>query len=201
VTLCGHATLASAHVLWADGHLRADEQARFHTLSGLLTADPVDGWIILDFPAKVAKGTEPPTGIFDALGIKDAKFVGANGLDYLVEVGSEDELRSLSPDFGKLKSVQARGVIVTARGSKGTFDFVSRFFAPNAGVNEDPVTGSAHCALTPYWANKLGKTELRAYQASARGGEMKVALHDDRVWMYGQAVTVLTGELSGAPWD
>ena len=195
VALCGHATLASAHVLWQDGLLPADEQARFQTKSGLLTAEREGDWIKLDFPVAAPSGVQAPDGLLAALGVARANFVGKNIFDYIVELESEDVVRSLSPDLVVLAGVDARGVIVTARASTAGFDFVSRFFAPGISVPEDPVTGSAHCCLTPYWAERLGKSEMVGYQASARGGVVKVALRGERVWMYGQAVTVLQGEL------
>lgn len=194
VALCGHATLAGAHALWEDGHLNPDEQARFHTQSGLLTADRRGEWIELNFPVKLEERTEIPTGLAESLGAAP-KYVGKNQFDYLVEVGSEAEVRGLKPDFTRLAALPVRGIIVTSRSSSPEFDFVSRFFAPAAGVNEDPVTGSAHCCLTPYWAKRLGKKEMIAYQASARGGVVKVRLAGDRVKLGGQAVTVLRGEL------
>ena len=194
VDLCGHATLASAHVLWEDGHVPAGQQARFHTRSGLLTADRRGEWIELDFPAKVASPAEAPPDLLRALGV-EARFVGKNVFDYLVEVESEETLRAMAPDFTALKKVEVRGVIVTARPAAAEFDFVSRFFAPGSGVDEDPVTGSAHCALGPYWAGRLGKSEFTAYQASARGGVVRVRLNGDRVILGGQAVTVMRGEL------
>jgi PhzF family phenazine biosynthesis protein len=195
VDLCGHATVASAHVLWEDGHLPEGRQARFHTRSGLLTADRRGDWIELDFPAKVAVPTAAPPDLLAALGVQQARYVGRNAFDYLVEVDSEETLRGLAPDHTALKKVPVRGVIVTARPSTGEFDFISRFFAPGSGIDEDPVTGSAHTALGPYWGNRLGKTEFTAYQASARGGVVRVRLAGDRVILGGQAVTVMTGEL------
>ena len=194
VDLCGHATLASAHVLWEDAHLAPGAQARFHTRSGLLTADRRDGAIVLDFPATPEKKAEPPAGLLDALGARSL-YVGKNAFDYLVEAASEEEVRALKPDFGALGAVRARGIIVTSRASSPGFDFVSRFFAPAAGINEDPVTGSAHTTLGPFWAGRLGKRSLRAYQASPRGGVVEVELAGDRVRLGGQAVTVLRGEL------
>ncbi len=194
VKLCGHATLASAHVLWETGALPPAETARFHTLSGLLTAAQRDGWIELDFPATPAAPAEPPAGLAEALGAPSC-YVGMNVFDYLVEVESEALVRSLRPDFTALGRLPVRGVMVTARSAAPEFDFVSRFFAPAVGVNEDPVTGSAHCCLTPYWANRLGKTGMLAYQASARGGVVRVRLAGERVLLGGQAITVLTGEL------
>ena len=194
VDLCGHATVASAHVLWQDGHLPAGRQARFHTRSGLLLADPRGEWIELDFPAKPAVEAEAPTRLLPALGLVQARFVGRNAFDYLVEVDSEETLRALAPDHGTLRKVPVRGVIVTAP-ARAEFDFVSRFFAPGSGIDEDPVTGSAHTALGPYWGRKLGKNELTAYQASARGGVVRVRIEGERVILGGQAVTVMIGEL------
>ncbi len=194
VALCGHATLASAHILWETGVLRADEQARFHTLSGLLTADRKGNWIELDFPAKLEEASNPPDELVNGLGIAP-RYVGKSQFDYLVEADSERAVRSLEPDFALLKRAKARGVIVTARAEGGEFDFISRFFAPAVGVNEDPVTGSAHCVLGPFWAKRLGKTEFVAFQASARGGVVNVCVVDGRVKLGGQAVTVMRGEL------
>ena len=195
VDLCGHATLASAHVLWEDGHIKRSEQARFHTKSGLLTADARDSWIELDFPATPATPADAPPGLAEALGAKP-QFVGRSRFDYLVELEDEATVRGLDPDLGAIARVPARGVIVTSPADKGKYDFVSRFFAPQSGVPEDPVTGSAHCALAPYWGAKLGKRELMAFQASARGGELRLRLAGDRVRLGGQAVTVLRGELT-----
>jgi PhzF family phenazine biosynthesis protein len=194
VDLCGHATLASAHVLWEDGHLPPGAQARFHTRSGVLLADRRGEWIEMDFPAKPAIPAEAPPDMLAALGV-DAACVTRNQFDYLVELKSEEAVRAAAPDFTALKKVAARGVIVTARASGGGFDFVSRFFAPAVGVDEDPVTGSAHCALAPYWSERLGKTEMTGYQASARGGVVHVRVKGGRVVLGGQAVTVMTGEL------
>jgi PhzF family phenazine biosynthesis protein len=196
VDLCGHATLASAHVLWEDGHLKPNEQARFHTKSGLLTADRRDAWIELDFPATPPTIAPPPRGLIEALGAK-AKFVGRSRFDFLVEVENEEIVRGLTPDLNAIARVEARGVIVTSgTDEKSPYDFVSRFFAPQSGVPEDPVTGSAHCALAPYWAAKLRLTDLVAYQASSRGGELMLRIAGDRVRIGGQAVTVLRGELT-----
>jgi PhzF family phenazine biosynthesis protein len=194
VDLCGHATLASAHVLWEDGHLEPGAQARFHTRSGLLTADRRGPWIELDFPATPASPAEAPPGLIEALGAQP-RFVGRSKFDYFVELDDEAAVRTLDPDLGAIGRVKARGVIVTARADAGTYDFVSRFFAPQSGVPEDPVTGSAHCALAPYWSAELGKPELMAYQASARGGEIRLRLEGSRVRIGGQAVTVLRAEL------
>jgi len=200
VDLCGHATVASAHVLWEEGHLARGAQARFHTRSGLLLADQRGDWIELDFPAKAGVPVEPPADLLPALGLDPARSevraVERNLFDYLVEVDSEERLRSLAPNHPALRKVEARGVIVTARPSAGSpYDFVSRFFAPGSGIDEDPVTGSAHCALGPYWMPRLGKLEFTAYQASPRGGVVRVRVAGDRVILGGQAVTVLRGEL------
>ena len=194
VALCGHATLASAHVLWQEGHLKGNEQARFHTKSGLLTADRRGDWIELDFPAISSEATEPPPDLIRALGV-ETRFVGRNKFDFLIEAPSEAAVRAMKPDFTLLRTLTVRGVSVTSRASTSGFDFVSRFFAPGAGIDEDPVTGSAHCCLGPYWGKQLGKTEFTAYQASARSGVVRVRLQGDRVILGGQAVTVLRGEL------
>ena len=218
VDLCGHATLAAAHVLWEDGHLPPPAPAEFHTRSGKLSAVRRDGWIEMDFPAEPAEPAPAPDGLADALGAEPV-FVGRNRFDYLVEVDSEAAVRALAPDIRRLGALPARGVIVTARGGAaaapaaqgrgaaggggmatarggtGRFDFVSRFFAPRAGVDEDPVTGSAHCCLGPYWRGRLGRDAFTAWQASARGGVVKVVVAGDRVLLSGQAVTVLRGEL------
>jgi predicted PhzF superfamily epimerase YddE/YHI9 len=194
VELCGHATLASAHILWETGVLGPDEQARFHTLSGLLTAERRGEWIELDFPAKPEESATPWDELVRGLNITP-RYVGKSQFDFLVEADSEQTVRSLAPDFALLKRAKARGVIVTARAESREFDFVSRFFAPSVGVDEDPVTGSAHCVLGPYWAKHLCKTEFVAYQASARGGVVKVRLVGNRVKLGGQAVTVMRGEL------
>jgi len=194
VALCGHATLASAHVPWSSGALREAEVARFHTKSGLLTAAKRGDWIELDFPATLVTESHAPAGLLEALGITPA-FIGRSKFDYLLEV-TEPELRALTPDFTILLKVEnCRGIIVMSRSVNPEFDFLSRFFAPAAGVNEDPVTGSAHCALTPYWSAKLGKSKMFAYQASKRGGHIKVELKGERVLLSGQAVTVLSAML------
>ena len=192
VDLCGHATLASAHALWEQGCLQPDEQARFFTRSGLLTARRIGDWIEMDFPATPEEATPAPEGLIDALGAS-AKYVGKSIFDYIVELESEETVRGLKPDFTALEKIPVRGVIVTSRAAD--YDFVSRFFAPVSGINEDPVTGSAHCSLGPFWRSRLNKTEFVAYQASARGGVVRVRLEGDRVMLGGQAVTVLRGEL------
>jgi PhzF family phenazine biosynthesis protein len=194
VDLCGHATLAAAHVLWETKRLAPDAVARFHTRSGLLTAARRDGWIELDFPAEPASPVEAPAVLTEALGVT-ARWTGRNRFDWLVEVESAALVRGLKPDLPALTAVPTRGVIVTAPGDDARADFVSRFFAPRAGIPEDPVTGSAHCCLGPYWASRLGRTALTGYQASPRGGFVRVRLAGDRVILGGHAVTVLQGEL------
>jgi len=196
VALCGHATLASAHALWEENLLAPGETAKFHTKSGLLTARQRDSLIELDFPATPEEKTEAPADLLQALGIASPRYVGRDKFDFLVEVGSEDELRRLKPNHAALRQIPVRGVIVTSRASNGEYDFVSRFFAPGSGVDEDPVTGSAHCRLAPYWSERLGKKEFVAYQASPRGGVLRVRLDGDRVKIAGRAITVLRGELA-----
>jgi PhzF family phenazine biosynthesis protein len=194
VDLCGHATLASAHVLWETGRLSSAAPARFHTKSGLLTATRDGDRIVLDFPAVPVERCEPPAGLSDALG-GASRGVFRNRMDVLVEFDSESAVRDLKPDFGRLAGMPVRGVIVTAPSADSQFDFVSRFFAPASGINEDPVTGSAHCALGPFWAGRLGKHDLVGRQVSQRGGVVRVGVRGDRVHLGGRAVTVLRGEL------
>jgi PhzF family phenazine biosynthesis protein len=196
VDLCGHATLASAHVLWGEGHLEAGSTARFHTRSGLLTAVRQGSWIELDFPAVPDAPVTPPAELAPALGVSPV-YVGQNRTGWLVQVASEQEVRALQPNFTALKALPGRGVIVTSRSETPAFDFISRYFAPAAGIDEDPVTGSAHCCLGPFWGRQLHKNTFTAYQASPRGGVVRVRLHGDRVLLGGQAVTVLRGELFG----
>lgn len=193
VSLCGHATLASAHVLWQRGDVPPTVPIRFETLSGSLAAARHGEWIELDFPAKLEEPADRPEGLVEALGAKP-EYIGRNQFDYLVALDSERTVRELAPDLEMLGRLPVRGVIVTAAGSGG-FDFVSRFFAPAAGVAEDPVTGSSHCCLAPFWGRRLGKTEMLAYQASARGGEVRVRVRGERVDLGGRAVTVFAGAL------
>lgn len=194
VDLCGHATLASAHVLWEEGHLPADVPAVFHTRSGRLSATRRTGWIEMDFPAEPAEPVPAPAGLVEALGA-EPRSVGRNRFDYLVEVDSHATVERLAPDFARLKQLETRGIIVTARAAGEGVDFVSRFFAPGTGIDEDPVTGSAHCCLGPYWQQRLGRDVFTARQVSERGGLVKVLVRGDRVVLMGQAVTVFRGEL------
>ena len=198
VELCGHATLASAHLLWEAGLVAAEEPIRFHTLSGVLGAARVGEWIELDFPAEPASAlAEPPPWLSEVLGASPV-WVGSNRFDLVVELADEAAVRALAPDTRRLGALPYRGILVTSRAAAPGYDVVSRFFAPATGIDEDPVTGSAHCCLGPYWCERLGKNPLLAYQASARGGRVRVELAGDRVHLGGQAVTVLRGELAGA---
>ena len=194
VDLCGHATLASAHVLWEERRVAPGETLRFHTRSGLLTASRENDLIWLDFPATPAVASEAPAQLADTLGATPC-WVGRSPFDWLVELESDAAVRGLDPELSRLGRIDARGVIVTARAEDGRHDFVSRFFAPAAGIPEDPVTGSAHCALAPFWAERLGRTELTGYQASVRGGTVRTRLVGDRVLLGGSAVTVMRGEV------
>jgi PhzF family phenazine biosynthesis protein len=194
VDLCGHATLASAHTLWETGALGPSETARFQTKSGVLTAERKDGRIEMNFPAERAQPLEAPPGLLEALGVTPI-WTGRNRIDFLVEVESEEIVRGVQPDSGLLRQLDARGAIVTARSDNPQYDFVSRCFYPAVGIDEDPVTGSAHCGLGPYWAEKLGKSDLIGYQASARGGVVWVRPQGDRVWLGGNAVTMMRLEL------
>ncbi len=194
VELCGHATLASAHVLWEDGRLETAQTARFLTRSGELTAAKRGEWIELNFPAEAETPARAPTGLCEALGVTP-RYVGKNRFDYLVEVDAAEIVRQMQPDFSTLGKISARGIIVTAPSDSSEYDFISRFFAPASGINEDPVTGSAHCCLGPYWSARVHKNEMIGYQASERGGIVRVRLGGPRVYIAGQAVTVMRGEL------
>jgi len=198
VDLCGHATLAAAHALWETDAIDTGTPARFHTLSGLLTATKEGEWIELDFPALPDQAIPPPPGLAEALGVSPT-YVGQNRLDLLVEVASEEELRALTPNAHLLRTLSTRGIIVTSRSSTDEYDFVSRFFGPAVGVAEDPVTGSAHCCLGPYWSKRLGKHDFVALQASERSGVIRVRTNGDRVALAGQAVTVMRGTLVSRP--
>jgi PhzF family phenazine biosynthesis protein len=194
VDLCGHATLASAHVLWQHGYAHRGSTLRFHTRSGLLTADEHDGWITLNFPNEAPHEVAPIPALTEALGVTP-RWVGRNRMDVIALLDDAATVRTLAPDMAILATIETRGVIVTAQGDQDGVDFVSRFFGPNAGVDEDPVTGSAHCGLAPYWGAILNKSEMVGLQCSARSGFVKTTLVGDRVLLSGQAVTVLKGEL------
>ncbi|MBI5154362.1 PhzF family phenazine biosynthesis protein [Candidatus Poribacteria bacterium] len=196
VDLCGHATLASAHILWETGAVARSERIRFHSpRSGRLEARLEEDWIVLDFPSLPAEPSGEGRAVLEALGAEGIA-AGVGGKNWLVRFGSEREVRALTPDFRALGRMGHLGVIATARAESGkSYDFMSRFFAPSAGIDEDPVTGSAHCTLTPYWARELGKDRMTAFQASRRGGTVRVHMNVDRVEIAGQAVTTMRGEL------
>lgn len=194
VDLCGHATLASAHILWEE-QISQNSVLRFTTKSGTLLAAKQDNWIELDFPLeKEETPVNTPQELLDGLG-EDFLYIGKNRFDYIIELENEEKVQSLKPDFNLWKQVDARGVIVTSRSERDNIDFVSRCFYPRLGVNEDPVTGSAHCCLGPYWSNKLQKSTLEALQLSKRQGLLKLAVAEERILISGQAVTVVKGTL------
>jgi PhzF family phenazine biosynthesis protein len=198
VDLCGHATLATAHVLWEDGHLPVEQMARFQTRSGLLTARRGPDGIELDFPCEpiqTESATPDEWAVLRAAIPAPIRFAGRNRLDLLVELETEAEVRALQPDIRRLEQIPVRGIIVTSRAAEPDYDFVSRFFAPRVGVDEDPVCGSAHCCLGPFWQERLGRSALTARQVSRRGGVVKVRVEGSRVALIGRAVTVLRGEL------
>jgi PhzF family phenazine biosynthesis protein len=200
VGLCGHATLAAAHVLWEESLLALDKEAWFETRSGRLSAQKRSDWIRLDFPAEPLSETiDDPAQLDQIASALNSPVVsaGRNRFDLLVELADEQTVRSLRPDIHRLASFPVRGIIITSRSAWPEFDFVSRFFAPRVGIDEDPVCGSAHCFLGPFWGLKLGRTELTGHQVSRRGGVVKVRLDNARVALIGQAVTVMRGELVG----
>jgi len=198
VGLCGHATLASAHVLYETGLAATADRVKFESVSGPLTARREDGLLVLDFPARPAAPAPPAAGLLAALRVTGPVWTGQAKDDIMVVLAAEEEVTGLRPDIEALATLGTRGVIVTAPASRPGADFVSRFFAPGVGIAEDPVTGSAHCTLAPYWAGRLGRPALTGYQASARGGTVRVRVEGERVLLAGQAVTVFSGELSGA---
>jgi PhzF family phenazine biosynthesis protein len=198
VGLCGHATLASAHVLYETGLAEPAEPVRFDSVSGPLIARHENGLLVLDFPARPAGPAPAPPGLLAALGVDSAEWTGQAKDDLMVVLGREEEVTGLRPDTVALAGYGTRGVIVTAPASRPGADFVSRFFAPGVGIAEDPVTGSAHCTLAPYWTQRLGRPELTGYQASARGGTVGVRVEGDRVLLAGRAVTVFSGQLGDA---
>jgi PhzF family phenazine biosynthesis protein len=194
VPICGHATLASAHVLWEGKYLSPEKDARFYTKSGLLTARKRGAEIELDFPSLAASPCEMPPNLQVALGLRPVETL-RNEMRFLAVFDRERDVRDLKPDMAGVRKIPVQGIIVTAKAESPGYDFVSRFFAPNAGVDEDPVTGSAHSCLAPYWCQRLGRQELMGYQASARGGMVRVKMAGDRVLMSGKAITILKGEM------
>lgn len=195
IPICGHGTLASSFFLWENGNVEKEKTITYHTKSGILKSQFVDEWVQLEFPSILEEKTIVPDLLIKALGVKPT-YVGKNHLDYLVEVNSEDIVRNLKPSINLIAQLPVRGVIVTSHSNSNEFDFVSRFFSPAQGINEDYVTGSAHCCLGPYWKSKLQKSEFTAYQASERGGILKVKVIDDKVLLSGKAVTVFEGQLT-----
>ncbi len=197
VGLCGHATLASAHVLWSDGHLSPNYDATFITRSGILAAHKAGEWIELDFPVSALQKVEAPLEVSHALQTSGkGTYLDPANQYLLMEVDSVEQIANLTPNFPMLKAASFHGIIVTSRSDDDAYDFVSRFFAPAMGIDEDPVTGSAHCCLAPFWRDRLGKDEMVAYQASHRGGVVRMAYEGgDRLIIAGQAVTVMRGEL------
>ena len=194
VDLCGHATLATSHALWESGWLAADEVAVFDSRSGELRAEKTGDRIFLNFPATPAEPAGLSSEISDAMNVEPV-FSGFSREDCLIEVATADEVKNVEVDFQRLAKSEIRGVILTATSEDPNLDFISRFFGPAVGVDEDPVTGSAHCCLAPYWAAKLGKIELSAFQASERGGHLQLRLDGDRVHIGGSAITIKQGEL------
>ena len=195
VDLCGHATLASAHVLGSEGHVSPEATLRFSTRSGTLTAVSHGPEIELDFPSLPVDPVDEPEGLDRALGAEVVS-TWSTRMDLLVELRDEATVRALAPDFAALATIPARGVIVTSRSAEGgSHDFVSRFFAPQSGIDEDPVTGSAHCALAVFWGDRLGRSEMVGYQASEHGGTVRVRREGDRVKLGGRAVTIWRGEM------
>ncbi|MBA3647315.1 MAG: PhzF family phenazine biosynthesis protein [Chitinophagales bacterium] len=191
VNLCGHATLAAAHVLFHHQNYKNPE-IKFFSNSGLLTVKKENDWLTLNFPMDNLTEVEPPAVLFDAFNLKPlSTFKGKE--NYLVVLHSQEEVINASPNLKLLKQLHSLGVIITAKGND--VDFVSRFFAPNAGIDEDPVTGSAHTSLTPFWANELKKNELTALQVSKRGGYLLCRLYNERVLISGKAVTFFVGEI------
>lgn len=199
VDLCGHATLASAHALWETGLAPTDDTIRFHTRSGVLSARYEPSGIVLDFPSQAPVPLAQPwtdqQDALDALGVAAPRVVARYPFGLMIELDDAEQVRSLAPDMTRLAGQPFNGIIVTARADDGQHDFISRFFAPRVGVPEDPVTGSAHCCLAPWWSERLGRTELRGYQASRRGGTVTVRVRDDRIHLIGRAVTILRGDL------
>lgn len=201
VDLCGHATLATTHVLLEQQRVDRGKPIRFQSLSGELICTQIESDITLDFPATPAAGDVEPDIAFDllaALGIQEAKVL-RSAFDLVVIADDSNTVELLNPDFSLLEQIEARGVIVTAASYKPEFDFVSRFFAPRCGINEDPVTGSAHCCIAPYWAQRLNKLQLVGFQASQRGGVVQCEVIAERVRLTGRAITILEGRLHIEP--
>ena len=198
VKLCGHATLATAHVLWEENKLATNKTAYFHTKSGVLTAKKTNDGVVMDFPITSAKPVAMPIGLLDALGITQGNAY-FNDVDYLITVTDETTLHAITPDFSQLKQIDARCIIVTAESTQTKYDFITRVFAPAYGIDEDPVTGSAYCMLAPFWAERLDKEHFHAFQASTRGGDVGMQIVGERILLSGQATTVFSGCLHNCP--
>ena len=194
VDLCGHATLASAHVLWTEEGVPKDLAIVFDTRSGILTISRDGIWIDMDFPALPPTACEPPAALLEGIGMEPI-YVGRSKFDYLIELTSPELVRTLQPDLKRLATVDGRGAIVTSRSDDSDYHFVSRYFAPGFGIDEDSVTGSAHCALAPFWGERLNRAQMLGYQASQRGGIVRCHLQGERVGIGGQAVTIFEAEL------
>lgn len=195
LSLCGHGTLASAHLLWETGRVPLNQTIRFHTKTAFLVASRTSENMMIDLPATPARAIPVPDGLVEALNGVEVRFTGQNQMDYIVELANEEAVRSLQPDLALIKKLPVRGVVVTGQATTPGLDFVSRFFAPSIGFSEDSVTGSAHTTLGPYWQEKLGKSSFVAYQASVRGGRVPLLVEGDRVFLGGEAVTIWRGEL------
>ncbi|WP_202077959.1 PhzF family phenazine biosynthesis protein [Caldalkalibacillus salinus] len=198
IMICGHGTLAASFILWETNVLPVKEKIHFHTEAGHLTTTYQNEWIQLKFQAVAPIEVEPHPKLLNAMGINNVNYIGKNKWDYIVEIEKEEELISLKPDFDLISKLPVRGVIVTTKSKQKEYDFISRFFSPAQGINEDQVTGSAHCCLAPYWNNKLQKDEFIAYQASKRGGKIKIKVRGEDIYLFGKAVTVYKGELSSS---
>jgi PhzF family phenazine biosynthesis protein len=199
IPLCGHTTVASAHVLWSEGIVADSQPVHFSAKGGEFIGTREDGRITIDFPAHTCDEAQPPVGLSDAIGATPASAHRIREGGWLIEFESEQTVATLSPDLLRLRSIKPGGLIATAQSSTRARDFVSRFFAPDIGIDEDPVTGVAHLALGPYWAKRLGKTEMTAVQLSRRTGTLRVRVADDRVYIMADAATVFRAELLATP--
>jgi PhzF family phenazine biosynthesis protein len=202
VDLCGHATLATAHIIYETNLVLPNEEIRFATRSGMLRASKDGDWIVLDFPSEAPTAAPLLPELQAAIGAP-VVWSGENRMDYFLELENEAAVRNLKPDFGAIAALGRRGVIVTAKADseESQYHFVSRFFAPAVGINEDPVTGSAHCALAPYWGEKMDRVALVGYQASPRGGTVKVRVKGARVELKGKAITIFQGVVAKAAFE
>ena len=194
VDLCGHATLSAAHILYEKEIVEKSELIEFTTRSGVLTTSYIDGWIEMDFPSFAAKEAAPGEAVIQALKCEPVEIFNSGG-NFMAVFSDPEDIYNLSPDFNLMKQLDAQGVIATSLSDMAEFDFISRYFAPRLGIDEDPVTGSAHCSMGPYWGKTLNKKILRAKQVSDRGGELQIRIESGRTFIRGQAVTVLSGKI------